>query len=262
MSIEAVDASFWGDGPQYFPLKTTTPEKLDHLLKLFARTRPRDDLEVPTAQGACFANGFVAGPPTDQEKIELTYTVRGEEDGQFIFYVMSGLGAESDTLLDRLPAIRADLQESKGRMLRSSRVKVNGLEIDEVLRSRPHEQTKIDTYAFAAEMNSKQGTAQAPFFGIDFGSGYGRSRLPESLDAMASRPPLQKAIFNEAESIAVWDAALQTLRKRPGAFEWNQETHWDQAHPCERSRHIEGVLLIPASAVSLGQPPRCAPSSG
>lgn len=200
------------------PGPTTTNERFDHLLKMLARTRPRADNEIPTEQGLCIANGFISGPPTNEEETRTSYTVKGAEDGSFGFEYMSTIGPEKTTLLDRRAAVEPRLKAAGGRMIRIERRSVNGLTLDEMLVMALHEQTKKERFMFKAEMNSLTGNATQPLFVLGLSSGNGIARLPESLDEMASRQLIEKPIFSEAETLAIWDLILPTLRKRPGAF--------------------------------------------
>lgn len=202
-------------------LKTNLEEKLVHLLSVFERTRGREDDEVPTESGVCFANGFVRGPASDKEEIVLSYDMgglpKGQEDGGFTIHSISDIGPEKTTLLQRGPAIEENLDRIGGATLRSGKRHSHGLDFEEWLLRRPNER-KVMMYDFKAELNTGLGNAQAPLVILDFGSGMGIARPPESLDEAASRKPIDKAIFSEAESVALWDAVVPTLRKRPSAF--------------------------------------------
>lgn len=211
------DGSYSND--QTNPGPTDTKERLEHLIKLYSRTRPRLDSEIPIEQGLCVANGFIAGPPTDEEEAITSFVVKGAEDGQTSFEYFSTIGPEKSTLLGRRAGMEEALAARKGRLVRAGKRETNhGLSLEEWLEFKPHENTGKDMYWFIAEMNSLTGSARAPMFRMDFGSGNGIPRLPESLDATASRPTIEKPIFSEAESLAIWDAMLPTLRMRPGAL--------------------------------------------
>lgn len=215
LTIEARDESL---ATRHYPgLETNLEEKLAHLLAVFERTRGRADEEVPSEAGVCFANGFVRGAATGKEWVEINYYLRDSDDGSFEVTSMSHIGAQSDTLLQRGPAIEENLGKVGGATLRSSKRHGQELEFEEWLLRRPNSR-KVMMYDFTLELNSKQGNALAPLLVLDFGSGTGRPRPPETLDEAASRKPIEKAIFNEAESIAIWDAVTPTLRKRPGGF--------------------------------------------
>jgi Tle cognate immunity protein 4 C-terminal domain/Tle cognate immunity protein 4 N-terminal domain len=219
LSIEARDESL---AIRRIPgLETNLEEKFSHLLSVFERTRGRADLDIPTEPGVCFANGFVRGAPNDKEDLIVNYDMgglpKGQEDGGFTIQSIADMGPQRTTLLQRGPEIEANLSRVGGATLRSGLRSGQGLAFDEWLLRRPNDR-KVMMYDFTLELNSKEGNALAPLLIVDFSSGMGIARPKESLDEAASRKPLEKAIFNEAESIAIWDAVTPTLRKRPDAF--------------------------------------------
>jgi hypothetical protein len=216
MRIDADDASYWTGTSKR---ETTTPQKLAHLLRVFERLQVRADTDIPTEQGVCLPNGFVRGAPTDQESLTIHYKLRDSLDGTFTIYSFSGIGPEKTTLLERGPDIEKNLTEVGGKTLRTGKRQANGLQFEEWLLQRPNDRG-VMMYDLTLEMNSKQGNAQAPQFVFDFGSGMepARDTSKETLDQSASRKRIEKATFNAAESIAIWDKVTPTLRKRPGAF--------------------------------------------
>ena len=218
LQIDARDADYWPIGGD--PGKTTTPEKLTKLMSVFERTRGRADHEVPQEQGICFANGFVRGPATDEESILLHYQYREAPDGGFSIYHKSDIGPEETTLLERSAAIERNLKTVDGKTFRKGKVEPGGLKGEEYLFQRREEDgNRLMMYDFKIEMGSKTGDAAEPLFIFEFGSGM-EPPPPrnQTLDQSASRKPLTKVAFNEAESIAIWDKVSVTLRKRPGAF--------------------------------------------
>jgi hypothetical protein len=107
-----------------------------------------------------------------------------------------------------------------GRLIRSGVRASEGLgqEFEEWLEMLPRRESGTTTFNFISEMNSRIGRAKAPLVRVAMHAGRPIARPEESLDAEASRPPITKPIFSEAEMLALWDAVLPTLRKRPGAF--------------------------------------------
>ena len=199
-------------------LKTDVPEKLAHLLNVYERVRGRADLEVPTEQGVCFANGFLRGEPNDEEKsqVDLYYHLSTKKDVYFSFYNLSGTGSEEDTLLDRGPAIEKHLKERNGQTLRKGKRESHGLKFEEWLSSVESEtSTGMMFHDMTLEMNSKTVSAMTPLFIVDLDSGVEYPGPALSLEEAAVHKPLTKATFNAAQTIALWDKVTATLRPRP-----------------------------------------------
>lgn len=193
------------------------PQKLAHLIGVFQRTSGRADHEIPTGPGVCIRHGFIQGPATDQEWIDLNYYLSTAEDVSFTFHYLSHIGPQSDTLLQRGGSIEPALKRVDGRTLRKGVRETNNLRPEEWLMERQVD-PGVKDYHFTLELNSESGNALEPLLVIDFDSG---SRIPHperSLEEEATLKPIQKATLGEAESIALWDAVLPTLRRRPNAF--------------------------------------------
>jgi hypothetical protein len=217
MTIEARDMSaarrtFEGD-----TRKTDVPEKLAHLLDIFQRTRGLAEGEVPTEPGVCIRHGFVRGAASELEDVEITYQLKGAEDGYFTFRTIGDLKQDNE-LLDRGAAIEADLKKVgvAGRTLRKGTLKFKGLAAQEWLLTRKGE--AIMLHDFTLEANSKIASAKTPVVMIDFVNGGRAPHLPRTTEESATLKPLMKATFTEAEAIALWDAVVPTLTPRPGAF--------------------------------------------
>lgn len=198
--------------------ETNVEEKFTHLLKLHKRTSTRKDEDIPTLQGVCFANGFVEGPPTDEEWIDVYYHWQGKQDVYASFSSNSGIGPMGTTLPERAAAIEKALVSENGATLRHGRRKVNGLEFDEWLSRRQPDEGDAIIYNVTAEMNSKGGNALQPLlvFGLISGDEHPGPAL--TLEQAATAKPILKATLNAAETVALWDSISATLRLRPGAF--------------------------------------------
>ncbi len=218
MQIDGDDGSFSRN--QKDPLPTTTPEKLAKLMSVFERTHGRADHELPQEQGTCFANGFVRGAPTDEEDVVVHYLYRDAPDGGLTIFHQSDIGTADTTLLERGAAIERNLETVGGKTLRRGKVELAALKAEEYLLQRPKEgPARLMMYDFTLETGSKTGNAASPLFILGFHSGMDPPEQPDlTLDQKASRKPLAKPAFSEAESIAIWDKVSRTLRVRPGAF--------------------------------------------
>lgn len=197
--------------------RTDVQDKLTHLLKVYERIRGRKDTEVPSEQGVCFANGFLQGPATDAENVEFHHQWQDAPDVYFSYTVSSGIGPEDDTLLERGPAIEANLAKVNGKTLRHGARVSSGIPFDEWLMQRQSAHG-VMIYDFTLEANSKHGNAAHPLLHVDLTSGLERPAPSSTSGAIpAERPPL-KATLGPAESLALWDKVTATLRPRPGAF--------------------------------------------
>ena len=216
-SINATDTTFPEDADDSIAkqLRTDVPEKLAHLMNFFERTRGLADGEVPAEQGVCIANGFVRGPASEKEDVEISYQLKDAEDVYFTFHSMGDLKQENE-LLDRGAAIEANLKTVEGRTLRKGSRKLKGLDAQEWLLTRKGEAVML--HDFTLEANSKTASATTPVLILDFLNGVGVPHLPLTTEESATLKPLTKATLTEAESVALWDAVTPSLRPRPGAF--------------------------------------------
>lgn len=196
----------------------TVPQKLAHLLNVYSRTRGRADHEIPTTAGVCLPHGFVSGPATDEEWLDMHYHLASAEDVYFTFRSLSHIGSDGTTLLDRGSAIEKALSGNDGKTLRKGKGTSNGLSFEEWL---GEQQSRHGSrfYDFTLELNGKEGNAQKPLFITEFSSGV---RIPDpkerTLEEVAVLKPILTATLGEAESVALWDVVTRTLRARSGAF--------------------------------------------
>lgn len=218
-STEATDLTFPedADDPIAKQLKTDVSEKLAQLMGVFSRLRGRRDNEIPAEQGVCFANGFLKGPPTDEEWIDMYHHWSEVEDVYFTYHYMSNIGPQSTTLPQRGSAIEAELKESNGRTLRKGPRGDAGVTFDEWLVQRETRAGGM-RYRFTLEANSTEGIAGKPLFIHNFSSGVRHPRPEPTLEEVAVLKPITQASLGAAPSIALWDTVTRTLRPRPGAF--------------------------------------------
>lgn len=197
---------------------TDVPDKLGRLVKVYERTRGRKDDEIPTEQGVCFANGFVKGPPTDQDWIDMYHHWEGVPDVYASFSYMSDIGKLGTSLLQRGKDIEKALSNENGKTLRKGARSTNGLEFEEWLYQTQPEPKEPMLFDMTAEMNSKGGNAQHPLLVFGLVSGDKHPRPSPTLEQAALEKPLEKVTLNAAQTVALWDKISATLRKRPGAF--------------------------------------------
>lgn len=216
MEIKANDSSDkkYEDEPDIRSFGNDTPEKLQHLLNLFSRTRGRKDDEVPTTQGTCIPNGFIRGPATDKEDIGVAYEFM--EDVSLGFDADSGI-VESNTLLDREKDIKWGQEENEGYTVRKGRRTSHGnIKFEEWL-SGLRTDDQVMGHQFMLEANSLTGSAKNPFLIVELYNG-SRAPRPQRPYDSPEPPAIEKASLSEAEAVALWDAITSTLRPRPGAF--------------------------------------------
>jgi hypothetical protein len=215
-STDASDPKYVSDS--YWKSRgSDTPQKLAQLLKVYERTRGRTDTEIPKEQGVCFANGFVSGPATDEEWVDMNHYLSSADDVYFRFISMSHIGPEEDTLLQRGAGINEMLKQVNGRTLRKGAREANGLKYEEWLVMRESD-PGVPDYHMTLEMNSKEGNAKNPLVTFDMSSGVRKPGPSLSVEESIAQKPITKATLDEAESVALWDKVTATLRPRPGAF--------------------------------------------
>lgn len=204
LAIDARDMSYARetDRAESDTRKTTTPEKLAHLLSMYERVRGRADNEVPTEQGVCIHNGFVLGPPSDEEEVLVSYHLKDSQDVYFSLETASNF-REDTNLLDRGRQIEAGAAEADGHTVRKGRHEAHGIKYDEwLLTGKTTDRVKGQLFSF--EVNSKLGNAKAPIIMITFHNGYRIPAAPRTMEESAVLPDITQATLSEAESVALW----------------------------------------------------------
>ncbi|WP_396270980.1 T6SS immunity protein Tli4 family protein [Ideonella sp.] len=202
--------------------QSDVPEKLELLQSVLERLRGRDDLEIPTEPGVCFANGFLMGPAnaSQHEWLEIYHHLDAAPDVYTDIRQISKLKQDTH-LLERGDAIEPALKKAKGHTVRKGMAQAQIPGAQEWLRTGMHEFNQFLAQDFALEANSKSGKSSAPFFSLGLSNGFfipKPVRPEDELEEAATRKPLPKATFSEAQVLALWDAIVPTLRPRPGAF--------------------------------------------
>lgn len=195
---------------------SNVPEKLDQLLKVYSRVRGRKDDEIPTDQGDCIANGFVAGPPSDQQAIDVPYHLQGSPDVYFDFNHTTTV-RERDTLLERTAKVEQEMQGSGTQTVRKGKRELNGLPYEEWLMRGPTPD-RVPGTMFMLHGNETDLDPAKPFVELRLFNGF-RIPAPErTLEEKAQLKDLEKATLTEAQAVALWDKVVATLRVRPGAI--------------------------------------------
>lgn len=218
-AIEAFDGTFPEDAQSKYHREfgTDVPKRTSQLMDIASRLQGRRDDEIPQGQGVCFANGFLKGPPTDREWLNMYHHWSGVEDVYFTYRYISSIGPQTTTLPERGPAIEAELKSRNGATLRKGPRSDADLPFDEWVVERDSS-SGARTYRFTLEANSQEGTALKPLFIMNLSSGVRHPRPAPTLEEAAVRKPIAQASLSAAPSVALWDKVTQTLRPRPGAF--------------------------------------------
>ncbi len=196
---------------------TDVPQKLDHLLKIYSRVRGRRDDEIPTDQGDCIANGFVAGPPSDQQAIDVAYHLQGSPDVYFDFNHTTAV-REHDSLLERTAKTEQEMKGSGTQTVRKGKRELNGLPYEEWLMKGPTPD-RVPGTMFILHGNETATDPAKPFVGLRLFNGFRVPASERSLEEKSQLNDLQKATLTEAQALALWDKVTATLRFRPGAFD-------------------------------------------
>lgn len=195
---------------------TDTPQKLDHLLRVFSRVRGRKDNEIPTDQGDCIANGFVAGAPSDQQAINVSYHLQDSPDLYFDFNHTTTV-RERNTLLERTAQVEKEMQGSGTQTIRKGKRDINGMPYEEWLMRGPTPD-RVPGTMFMLHGNETASDPAKPFVELRLFNGF-RIPAPErTLEEKAMLKDLDKSSLTEAQALGLWDRVAATLRVRPGAF--------------------------------------------
>jgi len=216
--INAVDTSFPEDAGDSIARQLTTnvAEKLDCLLSVFSRVRGRKDDEIPTDRGDCIANGFVAGPSSDRQAINVPYHLQGSPDLYFDFNHTTTV-RERDTLLERTAKVEKEMQDSGTQTVRKGKRDIGGLPYEEWLMRGPTPD-RVPGTMFMLHGNETASEPAKPFVELRLFNGF-RIPAPErTLEQKAQLKDLERATLTEAQAVALWDKVVATLRVRPGAF--------------------------------------------
>ncbi|MEC5217684.1 hypothetical protein RCH09_002644 [Actimicrobium sp. GrIS 1.19] len=188
-----------GAGSTQVPAAPAVTRKKEQLLAVAARLRGRAGTEIPAEPGACFAGGFLAGPPVAAERIATLFTF-SDRDGMTLSLVTDARPQRSTTttLLARAAQEQQATERAKGwHTLRFGVLALNGMQAEEWLTA---------------------GNPRLPTSGVTF-------LLHANQGADSAATPLLSAEMNgstdtpaaERLALAFWDRVSRTLRSRPAA---------------------------------------------
>lgn len=217
--IEAFDGTFPEDAHIQYHREhgSDVPAKMQHLIAFASRLSGRRDDEIPTEQGVCFANGFLKGPPTEQEWFNMHHQWSAVPDVYLTYRYHTDTGPQNTTLLQRGAAIEADLKSRKGVTLRKGARADAPVHFDEWL-SEKEGSGGARVFRAALEANSLAVSAHKPLLIINMLSGAHHPRPAPTLEEAATRKPVAMASLSSSAAIPLWDAITRTIRPRPGAF--------------------------------------------
>lgn len=225
MTINAGDDSY----PEYQKLSKNlqfgndVPQKLAQLQALYARIRGRADGAIPTDPGACFKGGFVSGPASASvsEDITVNYVSKSFPNVHMTLSSNGGIGADN-TLLERVPDMGRLLDATHGRFISKGKAATkSGVDFEQVLTEMPTGGDRPPNLLYLFEANSKLGSAQAPLLTVKLQRtivDVDTSGQPINPELLPASTPTKKTAISEAESVDLWHAVTDSVRKRPGAF--------------------------------------------
>jgi hypothetical protein len=187
------------------------PEKVGLIISFIRRVRGRADDEIPTEPGVCFQGGFLSLKAGDGEDVSALFALKDKPDVSFDLETNTDLlDKPKDTLLNRLPEIRADIKDShtNGHILRADAVDLGGIKAEEVLLS-GITPARIDGHIFMLQANIATSGPLTPHLELEMDNGNFSNFTGNKIE---------KASLTEAEAIALWDVVSRTLRPRPNGF--------------------------------------------
>jgi hypothetical protein len=200
--------------------KTDIPEKLAHLLNVYERIRGRNEQEIPSESGLCIVNGFVKGPPIENESMQMAFDLRSFPDLYFNFSELGDLH-ESKSILQRTAQVEKEMGLSGTVTLRKGKLDIHELSYEEWLMKGPTSD-RVNGTMFSLHGNETGHGSDKPFVTLQLLSGFRVIQPSELSDAERERrglyKELERATLSEAEALALWDKVIPTLRPRPGAF--------------------------------------------
>ena len=189
--------------------KNDVPPKLGEVFNLLASFRGLSVGEIPKEPGLCIDGGFIAGAPSDQEEISVSFNLIQHKDIFFEFNSKSHLQADTN-LLQRGPQIDEALKARSGHTVRKGKVILpNHLSAEEWLLAGVTD-SGVKGHRFTMEANAKTGAAQHPWITLDMDNGVFPANVPKD--------QINHASLTEGEAVALWDAVSRSIRARPGAI--------------------------------------------
>lgn len=206
-------------------VKTDVADKTRLIIDVVSRTSGRTDREIPSQQGVCIVNGFVAGAPTSGESIGTIYQFE-KIDNFFMRIASTSLSRGKNTILDRIEITRPLIEKSKGKIFRKAKRDVSGMNGYEaaysMLTDEDAARGRIMFDSFVFETNSAEGSKRKPRLSVEVHNGESLSndsdekeeggKIEESVMALKPAP------LSTAAVESMWDRIIPTIRARPNAF--------------------------------------------
>jgi len=186
------------------------PEKIRLVIALLSQVRGRPDENIPTQPGVCFQGGFLVGSQRDSEDAKMHFALPDHHDVSFDLETNTDVH-DTTTLLQRSTQINAAISQDKdGKTVRKGALKLQGMEAEEWL-IKGTTDFNIPGFMFSMEANSLPNKEDRPVVTLEMYVG-----APSMLTGDLAK--IDKASFDENQSLALWDAVSPTLRQRPNAF--------------------------------------------
>ncbi|WP_330165468.1 T6SS immunity protein Tli4 family protein [Burkholderia sp. 9775_39] len=187
------------------------PYKKDLIFDTLKMVQGRADDFIPAEPGLCFVGGFLPGKARYDEAVEESFAVQSMPDVMFTFGTHSDEpDVDNESMVARLPKMRAYVQSAGGRVIRSGSVRLNGMDADEVLVEGPFA-PPINGHNFFLEANAAINSPTAPLLTFEMDNGIRTFLFSEGKQVM-------HASLTEGEAVELWDLISRTVRSRPNGF--------------------------------------------
>ncbi|WP_156188025.1 T6SS immunity protein Tli4 family protein [Chromobacterium sp. LK11] len=225
--------------------KTNSQNVMQELLGISNKISGRNNTEIPKEAGVCFMNGFMVGPSLAHESPELSFHLMGLEDITLSVVTDNrpSSGVTSYDAVDEEAKSGESIAKDKNgkfRIIRAAKLKTkSGVDLKEVLIELPTDESYLDAEnkehfvqgnSFVAE-SSHADQLKLPYIKLTLSNGqraYARDvrdgdpvpllQVVSKVNSRMDGKDLEKASFSEAQTIALWNAILATLRVRSNGF--------------------------------------------
>lgn len=127
MTIESVNTNLSRSVYLREAQENNVQERLAHLLEVFFRVRGRRDDEIPTERGFCVPRGFVAGPPSEDERAYVAFHLENAPDVYFHVSAVPDVHKEESRLLQRSAQVEREMKQSGTQTIRKGAVQHGGV---------------------------------------------------------------------------------------------------------------------------------------
>ena len=217
----SVDGFFWRDSRlykfNYGAQNNGVEESKRELLQAFTQIRPRDNSEIPTVAGTCIDGGFVPGRGYRQEDVGASF-IFPDYPGLYLSVNFASTDTpDKEGLIARderhTPAFNFNYPGAKYKYFRKVKKSVAQMPGEELV-SKVYDETYgneiMATWEFSGDANSNQ----RPSVVMELSYG---GTVPQIDPSKPRNEPVVWKLRDE-EVLALWDAFVNSLRPRPGAF--------------------------------------------